>query len=160
MAILVTGGAGYIGSVTVERLTAKGESLVVLDDLAYGHRESIDADIPFYQGSAGDQGLLARIAKEHEIESCVHFAALAYVAESVEKPALYFENNVQQGISLVNALVDAGVRRFIFSSSCTVYGEVKKIPIEEDSPLWPKTLMAGRNLPWNAFSKPTTPLTA
>jgi UDP-glucose 4-epimerase len=68
----------------------------------------------------------------------MHFAASAFVAESVEKPALYFENNVQQGISLLNALVDAGVRRFIFSSSCTVYGEVTKTPIGEDSPLWPK----------------------
>ena len=138
MTILVTGGAGYIGSVTVERLTAKGESVVVLDDLAYGHRESIDADTPFYQGSVGDRGLLAQIAKEHEIESCVHFAALAYVGESVEKPALYFENNVQQGISLVSALMDAGVQRFIFSSSCTVYGEQEKSPIGEDFPQWPK----------------------
>jgi UDP-glucose 4-epimerase len=138
MAILVTGGAGYIGSVTVEQLTAKGESVVVLDDLAYGHRESIDADTPFYQGFAGDRGLLAHIIKEHEIESCVHFAALAYVGESVEKPALYFENNVQHGISLVSALVDAGVRRFIFSSSCTVYGEQEKSPIAEDFPQWPK----------------------
>ncbi len=138
MAILVTGGAGYIGSVTVERLTAKGERVVVLDDLVYGHRESIDADIPFYQGSVGDQGLLARITKGHKIESCVHFAALAYVGESVEKPALYFENNVQQGIFLIGALMDAGVGRFIFSSSCTVYGEQEKSPIGEDSPQWPK----------------------
>jgi len=137
MAILVTGGAGYIGSVTVERLTTNGESIVVLDDLSYGHREAIDAGIPFYQGSAGDRGLLARIVKEHGIDSCMHFAASAFVAESVEKPALYFENNVQQGISLLNVLVDAGVRRFIFSSSCTVYGEVTRIPIGEDSPLWP-----------------------
>ena len=138
MAILVTGGAGYIGSVTVEQLNAKGEGIVVLDDLAYGHLESIDADIPFYQGSAGDRTLVTRIAREHEIESCVHFAALAYVGESVEKPALYFENNVEHGISLINALVDAGVRRFIFSSSCTVYGEPDKTPIGEDSPQWPK----------------------
>src|ERR1700722_5655252 len=138
MTILVTGGAGYIGSVTVERLTKNGESIVVLDDLACGHLEAIDAQIPFYQGSAGDRGLLVHIAKEHGIDSCMHFAASAFVAESVAKPALYFENNVQQGISLVNALVNAGVRRFIFSSSCTVYGEVKKIPIGEDSPLWPK----------------------
>jgi UDP-glucose 4-epimerase len=138
MAILVTGGAGYIGSVTVERLTAKGERVVVLDDLVYGHHESIADDIPFYQGPVGDQRLLARITKEHKIESCVHFAALAYVGESVEKPALYFENNVQQGISLIGALMEAGVGRFIFSSSCTVYGEQEKSPIGEDSPQWPK----------------------
>jgi len=138
MAILVTGGAGYIGSVTVERLTTKGDQVVVLDDLAHGHRESIDPDIPFYQGSAGDRALIARIAKEHEIDSCLHFAALASVAESVENPALYFENNVQQGISLIGALVDAGVRHFVFSSSCTVYGEPEKMPIAEDCPQWPK----------------------
>jgi len=138
MAILVTGGAGYIGSVTVEQLKAKGEGIVVLDDLTCGHLESIDADIPFYQGSAGDRTLVTRIAREHEIESCMHFAALAYVGESVEKPALYFENNVEHGISLVNALVDAGVHRFIFSSSCTVYGEPEKTPIGEDFPQWPK----------------------
>jgi UDP-glucose 4-epimerase len=138
MAILVTGGAGYIGSVTVEQLKAKGEGIVVLDDLTCGHLESIDADIPFYQGSAGDRTLVTRIAREHEIESCIHFAALAYVGESVEKPSLYFENNVQQGISLVNALVEAGVRRFIFSSSCTVYGEPDKTPIGENCPQWPK----------------------
>jgi UDP-glucose 4-epimerase len=138
MTILVTGGAGYIGSVTVERLTKNGESIVVLDDLSYGHREAIDAGIPFYQGAAGDQELLTHIVKKHGIDSCIHFAASAFVAESVEKPALYFENNVQQGISLLNALMDAGVRRFIFSSSCTVYGEVTKISISEDSPLWPK----------------------
>ena len=111
---------------------------MVLDDLAYGHLESIDADIPFYQGSAGDRTLVTRIAKEHEIESCMHFAAFAFVAESVEEPVLYFENNVQHGISLVNTLVGAGVRRFIFSSSCTVYGEPDKTPIGEDCPQWPK----------------------
>ena len=138
MAILATGGAGYIGSVTVERLTARGESVVVLDDLVDGHREPIDADIPFYQGSAGDRRLLAQIAKKHEIESCVQFAALAYVGESVGNPALYFENNVQQRISLIGALMDAGVRRFIFSSSCTVYGDQEKSPIGEDFPQWPK----------------------
>src|SRR6202012_5170670 len=115
MAILVTGGAGYIGSVTVERLTTHGESIVVLDDLSYGHREAIDADIPFYQGSAGDRGLLADIMKEHRIDSCMHFAASAFVAEAVKNPAIYFENNVQQGISLLNTLVNAGVRRVIFS---------------------------------------------
>jgi UDP-glucose 4-epimerase len=138
MAILVTGGAGYIGSVTVERLTTKGDHVVVLDDLAWGHRESIDADIPFYRGYVGDRSLVARIMREHEIESCMHFAGLASVAESVKTPTLYFENNVQQGISLVSSLVDAGVHRFVFSSSCTVYGEPEKMPISEDDPQWPK----------------------
>ncbi|MGA9888981.1 MAG: NAD-dependent epimerase/dehydratase family protein, partial [Candidatus Acidiferrales bacterium] len=82
MAILVTGGAGYIGSVTVELLRAEGESVVVLDDLVRGHREAVAPEIPFYEGRVGDRALLARIAREHELESCVHFAALAYVGES------------------------------------------------------------------------------
>jgi UDP-glucose 4-epimerase len=138
MATLVTGGAGYIGSVTIERLTTRGERVVVVDDLSRGHRESIDGAIPFYQGCVGDRELVARIAREHEIDSCVHFAAFASVAESVENPSLYFENNVQQGISLVSALLEAGVRRFIFSSSCTVYGEPQKTPIGESFPQWPQ----------------------
>src|ERR1700751_2795435 len=104
MAILVTGGAGYIGSVTVERLAANSESIVVLDGLSYGHREAIDRGIPFYQGSAGDRGLLADIVKEHGIDSCMHFAASAFVAESVGKPALSLENNVQPRISFLNRL--------------------------------------------------------
>jgi len=138
MAILVTGGAGYIGSVTVERLTSKGESVVVLDDLGHGHRESCDAAIPFYQGSAGDRALVARIVKEHAIESCIHFASFISVGESQQNPAKYFENNVGQGISLLGALLHAGIRRFVFSSTAAVYGEPEKMPIGEDCPQWPK----------------------
>jgi UDP-glucose 4-epimerase len=138
MATLVTGGAGYIGSVTVERLTSKGENVVVLDDLSHGHRESFDAAIPFYQGSVGDRGLIARIVKEHAIESCIHFASLISVGESEKNPDEYFENNVGQGISLLGALLDAGVRRFVLSSTAAVYGEPEKTPIGEDCPQWPK----------------------
>jgi UDP-glucose 4-epimerase len=138
MAILVTGGAGYIGSVAVERLTSKGESVVVLDDLTHGHSESFDADIPFYQGSAGDRALVTRIVKEHAIESCVHLASLISVGESQQNPAEYFENNVGQGISLLGALLHAGVRRVAVSSTAAVYGEPEKTPIGEDCPQWPK----------------------
>lgn len=137
MAILVTGGAGYIGSVTVELLRAKGASVVVLDDLFRGHRESLTPDLPFYQGKIGDRSLVARIAKEHRIEECVHFAALAYVGESVENPALYFENNVEQGVAFIGALKESGVRRIVFSSTCATYGEPKQIPITEQEPQWP-----------------------
>ena len=137
MAILVTGGAGYIGSVTVELLSAKGASVVVLDDLFRGHRESLTPDLPSYQGKIGDRSLVARIAKEHRIEECVHFAALAYVGESVENPALYFENNVEQGVAFIGALKQAGVRRIVFSSTCATYGEPKQIPITEQEPQWP-----------------------
>jgi UDP-glucose 4-epimerase len=131
MEILVTGGAGYIGGATVERLRAEGERVVVLDDLFRGHRDAIEQDVPFYQGRVGDRALVERIVAEHKIEECVHFAALAYVGESVLEPAKYFENNVEQGVALVGSLVKAGVRRIVFSSTCATYGEPKEIPISE-----------------------------
>jgi UDP-glucose 4-epimerase len=138
VAILVTGGAGYIGSVTVERLRAKGEQVVVLDDLARGHRPPFDDATPLYQGKIGDRALLARIACEHKLESCIHFAGLIEVGESVADPAKYYENNVAQGIAFVGALVQAGVRRVIFSSTAAIYGDPEQIPIGEQSRQWPK----------------------
>jgi UDP-glucose 4-epimerase len=138
MAILVTGGAGYIGSVTVERLRAKGEEVVVLDDLVHGHRTALDAGIPLYQGKIGDRELVSRIAREHKLESCIHFAAIIEVGESVADPAKYFENNVGQGITLMGALVQAGVRQVVFSSTAAVYGDPEQIPITEQSRKWPK----------------------
>src|SRR5271165_6335006 len=137
MAILVTGGAGYIGGVTVDRLRAKGEEVVVLDDLRRGHRSAVPKGVPFYQGRVGDRALVARIAAEHKIEACVHFAALAYVGESVLEPAKYFENNVEQGIALVEALREADVRQVVFSSTCATYGEPDQIPISEKCRQWP-----------------------
>ena len=138
MAILVTGGTGYIGSVTVERLISKGEQVVVLDDLARGHRAALPADIPFYQGKIGDRKLVARIAREHALDSCIHFAALIEVGESVLDPAKYFENNVGHGIALISELVRAGVRRLVFSSTAAAYGDPEQIPITEQSRKWPK----------------------
>ncbi len=138
MAILVTGGTGYIGSVTVERLLAKGEQVVVLDDLAHGHRAAVPANIPFYQGKIGDAELVARIARDHALESCIHFAALIEVGESVTDPAKYFANNVGQGIVLMGELVRTGVLRVVFSSTAAVYGDPEQIPIQEQSRKWPK----------------------
>lgn len=131
MAILVTGGAGYIGSVTVDYLLSHGEKPVVLDDLKRGHREAIDSSVPFYQGDIGDEQLVKQIAGEHALESCIHFAALAYVGESVKEPRLYYQNNVQKGITLIGALLEAGVRRFVFSSSCATYGNPETLPVKE-----------------------------
>jgi UDP-glucose 4-epimerase len=133
MAILVTGGAGYIGSVTVDYLLSRGEQVVVLDSLARGHRQALDPGVTFYQGDVGDSTLLAKIAREHKFESCIHFAAFAYVGESVESPKLYFQNNVEKGISLIGSLLQAGVRRFVLSSSCAIYGEPEELPVKEDS---------------------------
>ena len=134
MAVLVTGGAGYIGSVTVELLRAQGEKVVVLDNLSRGFRSAVDASIPFYEGNIGDGALVREIARAHNIEACIHFAAFAYVGESVVEPAQYFENNVAQGIILLNALIDANVRRIVFSSTCATYGEPQLIPIDEAHP--------------------------
>lgn len=135
--ILVTGGAGYIGSVTVELLRERGEEVVILDNLSRGHSEALAGETPFYQGNVGDRELVTRIINKHEIEACVHFAALAYVGESVAEPARYFENNVEQGIALLGSLVTAGVRRIVFSSTCATYGEPRQIPISEQHPQQP-----------------------
>ncbi len=138
MAILVTGGAGYIGSVTIELLLAKGEQVVVLDDLVHGHRAALPAGIPFYQGKIGDREIVARIAREHSLESCIHFAALIEVGESVIDPAKYFENNLAQGIAFAGHLVQVGVKRLVFSSTAAAYGDPEQIPITEQSRKWPK----------------------
>ena len=131
MAILVTGGAGYIGSVTTELLRARGEQVVVLDNLSRGHRLAVAQEVPFYEGNIGDRELIKRITSEHDIDACVHFAAFAYVGESVLQPALYYENNLEQGIRLLGGLIEAGVRRVVFSSTCATYGEPQRIPIDE-----------------------------
>jgi len=135
--ILVTGGAGYIGSVTVELLRARGEQVVVLDNLSRGHRSAVPRDVPFYKGNIGDRDLVAQIASEHEIGACIHFAAFAYVGESVAEPARYFENNVEQGVALMGALLKAGVRSVVFSSTCATYGEPQEVPIPETHPQKP-----------------------
>jgi len=137
MAILVTGGAGYIGSVMVEQLIEAGERAVVLDDLSRGHRGAVDESVPFYEGRTGDRELVARLCREQEVESCIHFAAFAYVGESVTDPKLYFERNVSDGIALLDSLLAAGVRRFVFSSTCATYGEPVRVPIDEAHPQAP-----------------------
>jgi UDP-glucose 4-epimerase len=137
MAVLVTGGAGYIGSVTVELLRARGQQVVILDNLVYGHKEALFADTPYYQGGIGDAELVKRIVREHGVDACVHFAAYAYVGESVEKPAVYYENNVVQGLRLLTALVEEGVKHVVFSSTCATYGEPQRVPIDEMHPQHP-----------------------
>ena len=137
MAILVTGGAGYIGSVTTEFLRAGGEQCVVLDNLSRGHRAAVAREVPFYEGNVGDRELVTRLVREHNIDACIHFAALACVGESVAQPALYYENNVGQGMELLGALVSAGVSRVVFSSTCATYGEPQRLPLDEGHPQLP-----------------------
>lgn len=131
MAILVTGGAGYIGSVTVELLEAEGFEVVIVDNLSRGHREAVPDNLPFYLGNIGDRDLIRRILNEHPITACMHFSAFAYVGESVEKPQMYFENNFVQTAALLDELIAAGVKQFVFSSTCATYGEPRAIPIDE-----------------------------
>ncbi len=137
MAILVTGGAGYIGSVAVEDLRGQGEKVVVLDNLSYGHRQAIGEDVTFYEGAIGNAELIAEIVEKHEIEACMHFSAFAYVGESVVKPKIYYENNVEQTLRLLDALIENDVKKFIFSSTCATYGEPQKVPIDESHPQHP-----------------------
>jgi UDP-glucose 4-epimerase len=135
--ILVTGGAGYIGGVTAELLLSRGEEVVILDNLSRGHRLGLLSKTPFYEGNIGDRELIKRITTEHNIEACIHFAALAYVGESVTDPAFYFRNNVEQGIGLLDGLNEANVKFLVFSSTCATYGEPQKVPIAEDHPQSP-----------------------
>lgn len=132
--MLVTGGAGYIGSATVEMLLAEGRQVVVLDNLVYGHRQAVFEGVPFYHGSIGESELVRRIVSEHDVKACIHFAAFAYVGESVEKPARYYQNNVAQGIRLLDALLDSNVRQIVFSSTCATYGEPQGLPLHEEHP--------------------------
>lgn len=137
MSVLVTGGAGYIGSATVEMLLAKGEKVVVLDNLSRGHCEAVREGVPLYKGDLRDQDLVAKITREHAVDSCVHFAAFAYVGESVTEPLRYFENNSAEGMAFLEALVQNGVKRIVFSSTCATYGEPRAVPMTEDHPQHP-----------------------
>lgn len=137
MSVLVTGGAGYIGSATVELLRSLGRDVIVLDNLVYGHREAIEADVPFYKGDVGDRELVKKIVSEHSVDACVHFAAYAYVGESVTDPAKYFGNNTVRTNELLNALIECDVKKFVFSSTCATYGDPVRIPIDETHPQKP-----------------------
>ena len=137
MGVLVTGGAGYIGSAAVDDLKKRGEDVVVLDNLVYGHREALPIDVPFYEGNIGDEELVERIVVDHRVDACMHYSAYAYVGESVEQPAKYYENNFVETLHLLDALRKNGVNKFIFSSTCATYGVPQRIPIDERHPQWP-----------------------
>lgn len=137
MAILVTGGAGYIGSVAVDDLIDAGEKVVVLDNLSRGHREAVNENAVFYQGDIGDVDLVKQICREHDVTAAMHFSAFAYVGESVERPDIYYQNNVFQTARLLDALRECGVKQFVFSSTCATYGEPVQMPMDETHPQFP-----------------------
>jgi len=137
LSILLTGGAGYIGGATLNLLTKAAENVIVIDNLSRGHRDSLPPDVPFYEGNVGDQDLVARVIRDHGIRSCIHFAAFAYVGESVEDPELYVTNNMMQGMSLLKALRAGGVKEVVFSSTCATYGAPCYMPMDEEHPQQP-----------------------
>lgn len=133
MNILVVGGAGYIGSHCVRLLVEAGHRPVVLDNLVYGHRAAVAPEIPFYDVNLGDEKLVGQILRDEKIDLVMHFAAYAYVGESVTNPLKYYFNNVAATLHLLQAMLDNNVKKFVFSSTCATYGDAE-LPIVEDSP--------------------------
>jgi UDP-glucose 4-epimerase len=153
MRILVTGGAGYIGSETARRLVSAGHDVAVLDDLRQGHRAAVGS-IPLIVGDVRDLDLVADVMRRHDVAAVVHFAALKSVEESVADPGAYFDVNVGGTLAVLRAMARTGVRRFVFSSSCAVYGTPDRSPVDESATVQPMNpygeskLASERLLPW------------
>lgn len=137
-ALLITGGAGYIGSHTVKHLLTQSERIVVVDNLVFGHREALDLDrVTLVEGDLGDAALMEQVFAEHQPEAVLHFAAYAFVGESVEQPLKYYQNNVAAPLVLLDAMRKHSTRRFIFSSTCATYGNPRFMPMDESHPQEP-----------------------
>lgn len=138
MRVLVAGGAGYIGSHTARRLAAAGHDVVLYDDLSRGHRAVADIlGLPLVAAPLADRERLLATLRERRIDTVMHFAAYAYVGESTASPLLYYDNNVATTIGVLRCMQEAGVRRFVFSSTCATYGDPDRVPITEDAPQRP-----------------------
>lgn len=131
--ILVTGGAGYIGSQTCKLLSQRGYTPVTVDNLVYGHEWAVKWG-PLYKGELSDREFLRSVFQKHNIQAIFHFAAYAYVGESVKDPLKYYTNNVAGTLSLLSSAVEAKIPRFVFSSTCATYGEPQEMPIREETP--------------------------
>jgi UDP-glucose 4-epimerase len=137
MNVFVTGGAGYIGSVCVEELLNAGHTVTVFDNLTEGHRSAVDARATFIEGDFNDRDGIHKTLSDVRPEAVIHFAANALVGESMTNPSKYFRNNVAGGLNLVDASVAAGVRKFVFSSTCATYGPPDRVPMDESIPQRP-----------------------
>jgi len=137
MTILITGGAGYIGSHMVHEFVDAGEPVVVLDNLSNGFRFLIPPSVPFVAGSTGDRALLSEVIARHGVTAIVHFAASIVVPESVAEPLSYYGNNTMNTCALLDAAIKGGIRQFIFSSTAAVYGTTEESHVREDSPTVP-----------------------
>ena len=137
MKVLVTGGAGYIGSITSEILLDEGHEVVIFDNLERGHREAVDARARLIQGDLRNREDIRGAMRDSRPDAVMHFAAFALVGESMQDPMLYFRNNVLGGIHLVEAMLERGVKKIIFSSTCATYGQPDRMPMTEDMPQRP-----------------------
>jgi UDP-glucose 4-epimerase len=137
MKIFVVGGAGYIGSICVELLLDEGHEVIVFDNLSEGHRLAVDERTAFIGGDLSRREEISGALEETKPEAVMHFAANALVGESMQNPSKYFRNNVAAGINLLDAMLEAGVRRFVFSSTCAIFGPPERVPIEETLPQRP-----------------------
>src|ERR1043165_6518854 len=137
MNVLVIGGAGYIGSHCVRQLEAAGHRPIVLDNLIFGHRKAVADHVAFYDGDLGDEALLRRIFADEKLEVVMHFAAYAYVGESVTDPLKYYFNNVAATLHLLRCMIGLGVKKFVFSSTCATFGVPQEMPIKETTPQAP-----------------------
>ena len=132
--VVVTGGAGYIGSHAVRALVDAGHAVAVLDDLSEGHDQSVPEGVPLVRAKIHDHAAVGKLLTDHQADAVMHFAAWLAVGESVVKPIEYYQNNVTGTLAVLAAMRDAGVKRFIFSSTCAVYGEPARVPIDETLP--------------------------
>lgn len=137
MKVLVAGGAGYIGSHCVRQLQAAGHEPVVIDNLVYGHRTAVGADVPFHQVDFGDAAALEGVFSSYRFDVVMHFGAYCYVGESVTNPIKYYRNNVAAPLTLLEVMLKHGVKKFVFSSTCATYGVPARLPITEDLPQAP-----------------------
>jgi UDP-glucose 4-epimerase len=136
--VLIVGGAGYIGTHMIKTLIASGYQVIVLDDLSTGHEDLVTGGV-FLKGSIADRNALTRIFTEHHVDAVMHFAAFSQVGESVENPLKYYRNNIAGTLQLVETMIEKNIRRFIFSSSASVYGEPSRVPITETHPCRPNS---------------------
>ena len=135
MATLVLGGAGYIGSHTVDRLIEKGEKTIVVDSLVTGHRQAVNKDAKFYQGDIADKDFMRQVFKENsDIDAVIHFAAYSLVAESMKKPLKYFDNNTAGMVKLLEVMNEFSIDKIVFSSTAATYGIPEEVPIKETTP--------------------------
>jgi UDP-glucose 4-epimerase len=152
--VLVTGGAGYIGTAVVEELLAEQHTPIVYDNLVAGHAEAVPRGIAFVRGDLFESELLARTMREHRVEAVIHLAAFLQPNESMTNPGKYFHNNIAGSIMLLNTMVAAGVQRFILSSTCATFGDPVRLPIDEQHPQQPispyglSKYMIEQMLPW------------